>query len=371
MKKIDIKKQRLIGMEIIGLHTEKYRTLMIVLASLLMSLGIFLCVYWNYDENFAGEILDYVYLYGYIFFAAISLILIVLLILNRFKKVGTKALAISIHIYVALIIAWAVVTSVMDLGLGQPPMFYLMIITAVAGLFVVEPFFFTIISLVAFSVIMVFSTNVDYHFFQGAFRYENYINIIVFTIIVIASCFKQFTVTYQEYKAQKRLEEMSFIDELTGLLNERSYVEAVDEINHRIEQDKMEDFAVVLMDVNNLKNTNDAYGHRYGCHLVVKCGEDLPGIFPSSKLFHIGGDEFLAIVTGEDYIHLDERIKVFEQMLTYSHIEYDKKELIYSVAIGFSKFEKGDQFKDVLQRADKAMYENKAQVKEKYHIGGR
>ena len=61
MKKIDIKKQRLIGMEIIGLHTEKYRTLMIVLASLLMSLGIFLCVYWNYDENFAGEILDYVY----------------------------------------------------------------------------------------------------------------------------------------------------------------------------------------------------------------------------------------------------------------------------------------------------------------------
>ena len=58
-------------------------------------------------------------------------------------------------------------------------------------------------------------------------------------------------------------------------------------------------------------------------------------------------------------------------MLTYSHIEYDKKELIYSVAIGFSKFEKGDQFKDVLQRADKAMYENKAQVKEKYHIGGR
>ena len=121
---------------------------------------------------------------------------------------------------------------------------------------------------------------------------------------------------------------MSFIDELTGLLNERSYVEAVDEINHRIEQDKMEDFAVVLMDVNNLKNTNDAFGHRYGCHLVVKCGEDLPGIFPSSQLFHVGGDEFLAIVTGEDYIHLDERLIVFEQMLTYSHIKYERKEMI-------------------------------------------
>lgn len=48
-----------------------------------------------------------------------------------------------------------------------------------------------------------------------------------------------------------------------------------------------------------------------------------------------------------------------------------KKELIYSVARGYSVYKKGDRFNTVYQRADKAMYKNKAEVKEKYNIGGR
>lgn len=48
-----------------------------------------------------------------------------------------------------------------------------------------------------------------------------------------------------------------------------------------------------------------------------------------------------------------------------------KKELIYSVARGYSVYKKGERFNTVYQSADKAMYKNKAEVKEKYNIGGR
>ena len=62
---------------------------------------------------------------------------------------------------------------------------------------------------------------------------------------------------------------------------------------------------------------------------------------------------------------------MYEKDFTYKLIHYDGVELIFSVARGYSKYQKGDLFKDVLQRADTAMYENKKAVKEKYHIGGR
>ena len=125
------------------------------------------------------------------------------------------------------------------------------------------------------------------------------------------------------------------------------------------------------MDVNNLKATNDAYGHRYGCSLVVRCGHTLPSIFPHSKCFHVGGDEFLALVTNEDYEDFEETMKRYDEKMLYSIVEYEGKELIFSVARGFAKREKGQHFKDVLQIADDAMYRNKKALKEKYNMKGR
>ena len=260
---------------------------------------------------------------------------------------------------------------VFDLGVGASPLIYLLAVTAVAGLFVVEPIFFTILVIISYSIIMTFIFLNNYLYFEGVFRYENLINLLLFTVVAVVSTFKNFEVTIREYRAVKKLEEMSYIDELTGLLNERSYVDEVERINSDIKNEKIQDFAVILMDVNNLKNTNDKYGHRYGCHLVVHCGQELPNLFKTSKLFHIGGDEFMAIVRDEDLKEFDQRLEQFGKDFTYKIIQYDGVDLIFSVARGYSKYQKGDLFKDVLQRADTAMYENKKAVKEKYHIGGR
>ena len=185
MKKFSISAQQKVAREIIGIHTERFRPLMIFVASVLAAFGIFLSIYWNYDNNSAGAVLDNVYLIGDIAFAVISVVLIVLLILNKFKIINTLALFISIHVYVFLIVVWATMMCIMDLSIGQSPIYYFMITAVVVGLFVVEPLFFTTITAVSYTTILIFSLINDYLYFEGAFKYENLINFSIFTIVII------------------------------------------------------------------------------------------------------------------------------------------------------------------------------------------
>ncbi|MBP5694219.1 MAG: GGDEF domain-containing protein [Bacilli bacterium] len=258
-----------------------------------------------------------------------------------------------------------------DLSLGDAPLLYLLIFTVIAGLFVVEPIFYSSVALLSLVSIIISICIKPESFFDGQYLIENVINLISFIVVLSLVSYRNYRVTIFEYKANQRLKDLSYKDELTGLLNERSYINEIEAIDSKIKSGEEIKFAVVLMDVNNLKATNDAYGHRYGCSLVVRCGKTLPEIFKNSKLFHVGGDEFLAIVYGNDYDNFDELMKEFDEKMIYSIVEYEGQKLIFSVARGFAKYTNEEKFRDVLQIADDAMYINKKAIKEKYNMKSR
>ncbi len=359
------------NVEIIGEHVEKYRISMIIVSVVVSLIALFFCIYWQFDENTAGQLSDNLYLASHITFLVLSQIMLIFLILDKYKKVSTKALAIYTHIHSFLLISWATFVCILDLDIGITPFIYLIAATVIAGLFILEPIFYTVCALTSFVTILICQIINHFTFFEGPYQFEHIAEMIIFVGITILVCFRHFNVTISEHKAKKKLEEISYYDELTGLLNERSYVSITDEINENIKNEKEEPFAVILMDLNNLKATNDAYGHRYGCSLVVRCGHALPELFATSKLFHVGGDEFVAIVMGEDYENFDSLYNNFLEVMTYSLVEYEGVELIFSVASGHAIYEKGDKYQDVLQRADKLMYKNKAEIKAKYNMKGR
>lgn len=358
-------------LKIVGLHYEKYNLSMIIVASIVALIALFFCIYWDFDETSSGEIIDNVYLYAYIAFLVLSVIVITFLLLNRFKIIKTLPLAILVHFYVFLLVAWGTFVCALDLYIGISPFIYVIVVTALAGLFIIEPYYYSALMFLSLFVLMLLHGIYDFVFFENDFMIENIFDIFIFAAIVVATAFRHFHITIKEYQYQTRLEELTYIDELTGLLNERSYVTAVDEINQDIKDGKINKFAVVVMDVNNLKVTNDTYGHRYGCHLVVRCGHTLPTVFKTSKLFHVGGDEFLAIVLEKDFENFAETMQNFAETFDYSLIQHEGKELIFSVAHGFSTYQEGDRFADVLQRADDQMYINKKALKEKYGMKGR
>ena len=97
-----------------------------------------------------------------------------------------------------------------------------------------------------------------------------------------------------------RIEQLAFTDSLTGLGNRRA-------VDDRLEQDLAAhqaggtSVALVLADINRLKQINDTFGHDAGDRLIMAVGEAASrasGLVPGSLAARIGGDEFCIVVTG-------------------------------------------------------------------------
>lgn len=148
-------------------------------------------------------------------------------------------------------------------------------------------------------------------------------------------------------------------DELTGLMNKHSYVEAEIIINEAIDSGEPCDFAIVVCDVNGLKQVNDTLGHKAGDELLIKAGRMITEIFSEGRVYRIGGDEFAVIIKNEGLDHID---KMMGSMNEKNRYNLKNKGIV--IACGLARYESTDRNMDkVFERADRAMYENKQMLK--------
>lgn len=153
---------------------------------------------------------------------------------------------------------------------------------------------------------------------------------------------------------------MAFIDGLTGVKNKNAHREMVERIDREIKEGKAK-FAVVMLDVDKLKMINDNFGHDNGDKAIIGSCYSLCKAFSHSPVFRIGGDEFVAIVEGEDY---EKRREIFEKL---RNNEIKVREEKYDYSTGMATYEPANDrsFNDVFSRADQEMYLDK-KAKRKY-----
>ena len=153
---------------------------------------------------------------------------------------------------------------------------------------------------------------------------------------------------------------MAFIDGLTGVKNINAQRDMVKHLDEKIKNGTAE-FAVIMLDVDKLKMINDNLGHEEGDKVIIGCCYSLCKAFSHSKVYRIGGDEFVAIAEGEDY---ENRREIFEKL---RNNEISVRNQKFEFSVGMATYEKGvdKNFKDVFARADQEMYLNKKE-KRKY-----
>ncbi|MCD2491592.1 EAL domain-containing protein [Lacrimispora sp. NSJ-141] len=147
-------------------------------------------------------------------------------------------------------------------------------------------------------------------------------------------------------------------DYMTGLLNRRGLEAALREL-------RREDapLAVYLFDLDNLKRTNDTYGHVQGDELIREFGRLLHTHTraESDLLVRYGGDEFVAVMkrmkSEETALQKGEEICRAIQEFTLA------KDMRASCSAGIVLWNGEETFDGVIQKADKALYEVKSKQK--------
>jgi diguanylate cyclase (GGDEF)-like protein len=136
-------------------------------------------------------------------------------------------------------------------------------------------------------------------------------------------------------------------DALTGLTNRRGFEHAVDQLSPR------RSFAILAIDVDNLKTINDGYGHAGGDALLVAIGSALASVARKGEtLARIGGDEFVLLIPDPS----DEAPVIVARRMEEAVAALLLPTGPASVSVGWACGAAGDDVYLVLQRADKGLY---------------
>lgn len=156
---------------------------------------------------------------------------------------------------------------------------------------------------------------------------------------------------------------LAYRDGLTGVKNKTAYQETVIRLEEQTRIGRPQ-FAVVVFDINGLKEINDTNGHDFGDMLIIDACKIICKVFKHSPVYRIGGDEFVVILEDEDYQHYNELLVRFQGALNEFN-QYARPDGQISVARGIALYEEETDltFGDVFKRADESMYQNKAIMK--------
>ena len=148
-------------------------------------------------------------------------------------------------------------------------------------------------------------------------------------------------------------------DALTGVGNKYAYTRKEEEVNLEIRNGAPVPFAVVVCDLNGLKQANDTLGHAAGDELIRKACALLCKLYAHSPVYRIGGDEFAVFLRGSDY---ENRADLLASLDRQAEENTGSGEPV--VAAGMAEYSPGDRkLHDTFERADQRMYERKKQLK--------
>lgn len=167
-----------------------------------------------------------------------------------------------------------------------------------------------------------------------------------------------------------RIERERDYDLLTGLYNRRAFYRFAGRLFDR--PDKMKHAAVVMMDLDNLKRTNDTFGHEWGDRYIHEAAVCFLRSIPDGTLCaRVSGDEFNILFCGYDSREAVQRaIDRLVSGVENSHFNLpDGQATRIHVSGGIAWYpEDGTELMELIKCADFAMYQMKRNEKGRFGV---
>jgi diguanylate cyclase (GGDEF)-like protein/PAS domain S-box-containing protein len=161
-------------------------------------------------------------------------------------------------------------------------------------------------------------------------------------------------------RLHSELSEQVIRDPLTGLHNRRYLNETLDRELARANREKYQ-LGLVMIDIDNFKEINDAHGHEAGDLVLKSLALQLTRQVRSSDLVcRLGGDEFLLVLMNASAANILRRAEQYRESFQESAVVSAGEEIRSTLSLGLAMFpEKGATSRELFTAADRALYESK------------
>lgn len=175
------------------------------------------------------------------------------------------------------------------------------------------------------------------------------IGILFFYIIVSVATIRQAVGLFEKGLQTAYYRQLSYIDQMTDCQNRRAFTERENTWTPG-NQD-----AIVMIDLNHLKQVNDTLGHDAGDDYIIACAKALKQVFgEKGTCYRLGGDEFLFWGNYLSEQELSGMAQQFTELVQESCLSISP---LCSVAVGIAVLSPDDQsIADTMRRADHNMY---------------
>jgi diguanylate cyclase (GGDEF)-like protein len=155
-----------------------------------------------------------------------------------------------------------------------------------------------------------------------------------------------------------KIEQMSIIDEYTGLYNARYMHEKLQSLIQRsLKENKS--LAVIFMDIDNFKQVVDTYGHLQGSRVLNEIGQTLSAsLSERDYLFKYGGDEYVIALPDRDKAAAVKQTEtMLEAIRSSTYLQNENHPVKVTASFGIAMYPEDAQTKkELLLKADNLMY---------------
>ena len=176
---------------------------------------------------------------------------------------------------------------------------------------------------------------------------------VIFGILAFASGTVVTGIKVRSYVLEMKLQQLSEIDQLTGLNNRNCYEWRLDAYPEKCRKS----LCCVYIDVNGLHSLNNTKGHRAGDEMLCSIAKDIKNLFGSRDSYRIGGDEYVVLAVDEEETAVRAKLAELEKTVQGQG---------YHIAMGY-EFQGAEDLdmKSLIAGAEKKMFANKNDFYEK------
>jgi len=169
-------------------------------------------------------------------------------------------------------------------------------------------------------------------------------------------------------KLFEKIQRQATTDGLTSLANHKTFYEVLEKELWRCRRYGGQ-ISLIMVDVDNLKATNDTYGHRIGDKAIKEIGKRIKScIRQIDTAARYGGDEFAVILPNTS---LADAVLVAERMVkgvSECPLAWGKEQIPLSISVGLGQYDADSSPEDITSRSDQALYSAKQAGKNTFRV---